>query len=637
MMYIDHFGLKAPPFSIAPDPHYLYMSDSHREALAHLLYGVRHGGFVLLTGEIGAGKTTISRCLLSQLPETCDLAFIFNTKLTELELLATICDEFGIHPPAANDSIKAFVDLINAHMLEAHAAGRTCVLIIDEAQNLSVPLLELMRLLTNLETNDQKLLQIILIGQPELRETLKRPELRQLAQRITARYHLGPLTKQQTAEYITHRLRVAGKSGSLFERSAIRLVCSLSGGIPRVINVICDRALLATFVEDANTVSASSVKKAAREALGDPARAGAVRTISMAAAAGAFIVTGVVGLTIAVPHGLLHSLGWTETLRQVSSAAHVSGSPFAPSGQAQVEPSASLEERLGEDLSDGQTSVPGNGMDTTPTAVAAAAVTSAVASTDANPMTSSGPQAHAPDPELPLSIGLAAIPLQNAEDGPHEQSPLARPPVPTKPPPNERVRSWHDAFAVLYKLWGVDYQATQANACTDIVRGTLGCLHKTGDIEMLRQLNRPSVLTLVGGDGGQLQYAALIELLGDRAVLSIQGLPQSMPLEELRDRWTGEMRMLWRIPPGFTHALTYGDDDNVIVWVRERLAHVLAEGDASSASKVFDAPLLKNVKRFQAQNGMTQDGIIGPSFLIQLRTALDRSDPYPGDVAPAEG
>jgi general secretion pathway protein A len=196
-MYQSYFGLAEAPFSIAPDPRYLYMSQRHQEALAHLLYGVNGGGgFVLLTGEVGAGKTTVCRCLLEQIPESCDVAYIFNPKLTVAELLSTICAEFGIACPSGNTSVKVFIDCINAYLLDAHARGRHTVLIIDEAQNLSADVLEQMRLLTNLETNQRKLLQIILLGQPELATMLAQPELKQLAQRIIARYHLGPLTKQ---------------------------------------------------------------------------------------------------------------------------------------------------------------------------------------------------------------------------------------------------------------------------------------------------------------------------------------------------------------------------------------------------------------------------------------------------------
>jgi general secretion pathway protein A len=271
-MYENYFGLSEAPFSIAPDPRYLYMSQRHQEALAHLLYGVNgDGGFVLLTGEVGAGKTTVCRCLLQQIPESCDVAYIFNPKLTVEELLSTICMEFGIAYPAGNNSIKVFVDCINAYLLDAHARGRHTVLVIDEAQNLSPDVLEQMRLLTNLETNRRKLLQIILLGQPELADMLARPELKQLAQRIIARYHLGPLSRAEVAAYVRHRLDIAGAKRPLFPLSVMNRLYRLSRGIPRVVNVLCDRALLGAYVQGKERVDRATIDQAAREVFHKPA------------------------------------------------------------------------------------------------------------------------------------------------------------------------------------------------------------------------------------------------------------------------------------------------------------------------------------------------------------------------------
>lgn len=267
-MYMNYFSLTEAPFSIAPDPRYLYMSQRHQEALAHLLYGVNgEGGFVLLTGEVGTGKTTICRCLLEQIPEACVVAYIFNPRLTAAELLSSICIEFGIDFPPGNTSLKLFVDLITRFLLDAHANGKRAVLIIDEAQNLSTDVLEQMRLLTNLETSRRKLLQIILLGQPELLEMLGRPELRQLAQRIVARYHLEALTKQEVAAYVHHRLEVSGAYRQLFSASLINRIHRLTGGVPRIINVLCDRALLGTFVQGKDRVDRSTLMQAARETL----------------------------------------------------------------------------------------------------------------------------------------------------------------------------------------------------------------------------------------------------------------------------------------------------------------------------------------------------------------------------------
>jgi general secretion pathway protein A len=269
-MYLDHFDLRERPFSITPDPRFLYMSARHREALAHLLYGLGEGGgFVQLTGEVGTGKTTICRCLLEQVPDNVDIAMVLNPKVTATELIATVCDELGVSYPAENTSIKTMVDILNRYLLDAHARGRRTVLIIDEAQNLSRDVLEQVRLLTNLETPTQKLLQIILIGQPELRELLAREDMRQLAQRVTARYHLEPISREETGAYIRHRLQICGTSKVLFNKGAVDRIQHLSGGIPRLINVLCDRAMLGAYVESRTVVDGRVVRKAAREVLAE--------------------------------------------------------------------------------------------------------------------------------------------------------------------------------------------------------------------------------------------------------------------------------------------------------------------------------------------------------------------------------
>ena len=271
-MYTHYFSLKQSPFSIAPDPRYLYMSERHREALAHLLYGVGSGGgFVLLTGEIGAGKTTVCRCFIEQIPAGCSLAYIFNPKLTVEELLLSICEEFRIPVPAGDaPTVKHYVDAINGYLLASHAQGQNNVLIIDEAQNLSADVLEQLRLLTNLETSERKLLQIILIGQPELRTMLARPELEQLAQRVIARYHLGSLSQDETGSYITHRLAVAGATAAApFPRRLMPLVHRLAQGVPRRINLLCDRALLGAYVDNRAEVTRTILRKAAAEVFAD--------------------------------------------------------------------------------------------------------------------------------------------------------------------------------------------------------------------------------------------------------------------------------------------------------------------------------------------------------------------------------
>ena len=268
-MYKAFYGLNDNPFSIAPNPHYMFLSDRHREALAHLTYGLGEtGGFVLLTGEVGTGKTTVSRCLLQQIPENTDTAFILNPSLTELELLATLCDELEIKY-GENPTLKQLTDLISTYLLTNHKNARNTVLIIDEAQHLRSEVLEQLRLLTNLETNTKKLLQVILIGQPELQQLLKRQDLRQLAQRITARYHLLPLNKDEIGLYVLHRLQVAGRHEPLFTRKAIAALHKHSGGIPRLTNLLCERALMAGYGQAKVPIDHKMVNQAAVEVLGD--------------------------------------------------------------------------------------------------------------------------------------------------------------------------------------------------------------------------------------------------------------------------------------------------------------------------------------------------------------------------------
>ncbi|SHI22900.1 ExeA family protein [Ferrimonas marina] len=290
-MYKGFYGLKESPFSIAPNPAFLFLSDRHREALAHLTYGLgENGGFVLLTGEVGTGKTTVSRSLLANLPEDTDVAFILNPALTELELLATLCDELKIDVGEA-PTLKQLTDKISAYLQANHQAGRKTLMVIDEAQHLKPEVLEQLRLLTNLETDTRKLLQVILIGQPELQALLRRQELRQLAQRITARYHLLPLNQPEVGAYLAHRLHVAGRAQPLFKSSAVKALHKLSGGVPRVINLICERALMGGYGAQRPMLDAWDVESAAAEVLDKPAptqRRWPAALVSVAAALGGF-------------------------------------------------------------------------------------------------------------------------------------------------------------------------------------------------------------------------------------------------------------------------------------------------------------------------------------------------------------
>ncbi len=300
-MYTSFFGLVEKPFAITPDPRYLFMSERHAEALAHLLYGINEsGGFIQLTGEVGTGKTTVVRSLLERMPGHADVAVILNPQLTPLQFVLTICEELGIFVRDEDEgSLKDLVDILNKRLLAANAKGRRVVVIVDEAQNLTPETLEQVRLLTNLETASHKLLQIILIGQPELREVLARVELRQLAQRITGRYHLDPLSRHETATYVNHRLKVAGSTVEIFTPAALRELHRLSSGIPRIINVMCDRALLGAFTQETHRIGPALVRSAASEVYGRTFSAPWIKVLAgvSAVAAVAVLAIGVWQLT----------------------------------------------------------------------------------------------------------------------------------------------------------------------------------------------------------------------------------------------------------------------------------------------------------------------------------------------------
>jgi len=331
-MYAAYFGLTERPFSLAPDPRYLYLSDVHREALAHLLYGLGEGGsFVQLTGEVGTGKTTVCRALLEQLPPDVDVAMIFNPRLTSVELLAAVCDELRVSYQSGTTSLKVLVDALSRALLDAHARGRRTVLIIDEAQNLSARVLEEIRLLTNLETTKEKLLQVILIGQPELAELLARRNLRQLAQRVTARYHLRSFTEEETRTYVQHRMEIAGQRQPIFTRLALHAAHRLSRGVPRLLNTICDRALLGAYATGQTRVKESIVRRAAREVLGRRARR---RRWMVATATAALLI--VAGVTIA----LLASKGLPSLGAWPLRAETTSSTPAPAVGATSAEPAS---------------------------------------------------------------------------------------------------------------------------------------------------------------------------------------------------------------------------------------------------------------------------------------------------------
>ncbi|HQS32415.1 AAA family ATPase [Polaromonas sp.] len=565
-MYVPFFGLTQAPFSIAPDPHMLFMSERHREALAHLLYGVggregalsgSGGGFVLLTGEIGTGKTTVCRCFLEQIPAHCNVAYIFNPKLTVVELLQSVCEEFRIAPPKYRPlpTVKDYVDPLNAFLLEAHAAGRNNVLIIDEAQNLSADVLEQLRLLTNLETSERKLLQIVLIGQPELRDKLKRPELEQLAQRVIARYHLTALTEAETAQYIGHRLEVSGlKSALPFDRKALRRIHQLAQGVPRRINLLCDRALLGAFASGDAAVSARMVDKAAAEVF-DPAsqppalaarrRQGWV-LMGLGVLAGAALVVAVVDLV---------------RLARAPAMALVA--------------------------------TPASG------AVAAGAAVSEPAGSGAAAQASPNQATPAPQPT---------------------SSPAA---TASQPTPPTLLRDENLAWRELGQAWKLS--PGEGAACQAFVRQQVRCVSVNTSLALVRQLGRPGIVKLDSRTVAP-SYALLTTLTADSATLRAGGTEQTVTLAALAGRWQGDFSTLWRTPPGYTGPVADGQGGPVIEWVAARLASW--EGTAPPTGKpVQNAAFRERLKAFQLAQGLPVDGLLGPMTFMQLNRLAGVDEP----------
>ena len=564
-MYTQHFGLKQPPFSIAPDPRYLYMSERHREALAHLLYGVRgDGGFVVLTGEVGAGKTTVCRCFLEQVPERCNVAYIFNPKQSVDELLRTICAEFHIaatHSGPGSATVKDHVDALNEHLLRTHATGQSNVLIIDEAQNLSADVLEQLRLLTNLETSERKLLQIVLIGQPELRALLAQPQMQQLAQRVIARYHLDALSEPETTQYVGHRLAVAGLAGAVpFDRGALRSIYRHSRGVPRRINLLADRSLLGAYSAGSARVDARVVDAAAREVFDTPEAAARPRRPARER-------------TLLLGAGL------------VAGAALVAGALLLfPRGD------------------------PGEG-------VTAAARTAPPAAATETPKEAAPP---APAAEPPPATAAEPTPAARATPRP------AAEPFDLATGFESLVGAEQSAWRELARLWNVALD--DGEPCTAARRQRLQCFRSTrATLALIRQLDRPGVLTLRDAYN-RAAYVLLAGLTDETALLTIEGSTRPVPLLALADYWRGEFATFWRAPPDYAGAIADRRAGPPARWLAQQLA--TARGDARAVAGQFDDETLKGwIHAFQLTQGLPSDGVAGPLTLMHLNRAVGIDEP----------
>ena len=624
-MYKHYFGIDEKPFSITPDPRYLLLTQGHEEALAHLLYGIGNGGgFVLLTGEVGTGKTSVCRRLLELVDDTVHCALVLNPHLNELDLAAVICDELGVHYPTVTKSLKMLVDLLNQHLLALHARGGRAVVLIDEAQNLSPSVLEELRLLTNLETEKQKLLQIILVGQPELNDLLRRRDLRQVAQRITARYHLMPLKGAETQAYIAHRLQVAGVPPSLFSRRSVSLIHKLSGGVPRLINLICDRAMLGAYVQERRAIDRALARRAARQVFGPggpqpaPDRSGRRRRV---AALGAF------AMVLAVASPWFAKGPWIDQwLRQektwallVPSLDAVDSQP-APAGDAVA--AAASTETIPTETAPGE-AVPAEAM-----RGEATQDEPAVGASGAGERPSAVPEAVAllaPEPVAPVLVSPAR-PGDDDDDAPTGADQAAPPEVTTDLAGTLRNAtapgSRETARRRLFALWASDEPPTDGAAACDPARnGGFSCLRGNDGWRGLETFGRPALITLRGPDG-ELLSAALLSLDGDRVTLEITGEELVAPRQDVTALWTGDYLLLWRAPESSERLLAQDSRGTDVLWLRQALAAVLGHAAGPPDSPLFDVALKEAVVAFQRSRSLAPDGIVGPKTVILLNNAL---------------
>ncbi len=601
-MYERYFNFSENPFTIAPNPRYFYLSEQHREALAHLQYGLNeNGGFILLTGEVGTGKTTAWRCLVENLPTDVDLAIVLNPRINETELLETICDELGI-VYEQNSGIKQLSDVLNRHLLETYARRRRTIVIVEEAQNLDTEVLEQLRLLTNLETNESKLLQIILIGQPELLEKLADSRLRQLRQRIIAHFHLKPFNLNDVRAYVHHRLSVVGAPSRLFSDSAVRKLAKYSQGIPRLINLICDRALLGCFSEERGYVDTRIVSRAAREVFGThrfskrknalsvamPSskqtdnRRNYTRPVAWFAAATATLVAVTVAINLAPPHLPIlfndNNLS-SNTAEHTLNVAETNDSEIAGNSIGMDHLSTLAQGDTQEDINDDEI---------------------------------------ADNPErIDYLSALTYRDTSNTDATPQEVEPVAS--------------LWQDRLAVasrkrdpyhtLFGLWGIELpEVLEQSPCEYALGHQLDCWHRRGGINSIKRMNRPALLKMISTEG-QLFYAVLKAIdKSDRLRLVAADQTIDLTEDKLDDVWTGEYTLLWKRPENYRDTIYPGDTDQTVGWLSEQLASLTDYGPPIKESLSYDYDMENHIRLLQKRCGIFVDGLVGRETLIKINT-----------------
>lgn len=590
-MYKSYFGFDEAPFSITPDPKFIYMSQRHEDALAHLKYGLfETNGFVLLTGEVGTGKTALCRCLLDQLPKTIDVAFILNPKQTALELVANICDELHIQYPANTISIKVLIDLLNKKLLDNHTKGRRTILIIDEAQNLSDEVLEQVRLLTNLETSKRKLLQILLVGQPELQDMLARPVMRQLTQRITARYHIASLSQVETTAYIRHRMWIAGVQRPIFSNSAINKIYHLCNGTPRLINIICDRALLGAYAKNSDTIDLKIVTQAAHEILPHTKNRFFHPTKKVVAASIILASCAVAAYTL--PPWKQFNSPATEEKNATNRSTHKKSTvqPIekeskyseavdlkANNNTPSVKPASSS--ALSTDQNEGQSLI----VDTTLTTF----------KTGKNRINATTDSIYSTTTLKDL------LSDENCNNG------------------------TETAVNNLFNLWGITYlPETDRTACEIANSAGLSCIQSQGTWNNLRRYNRPAIIELQNSKG-HWQHLLIRELKDNSILLSCGEKTATITLSEVDKHWYGEYLIFWK-PPRKRMRFERGNRGQDVLQFRNQIKAALKINDTNN-SNIFDATLEKQVIAFQQQHSLKPDGVAGKETIILLNTHTNGS------------
>jgi general secretion pathway protein A len=564
-MYLRYFNLNEAPFSITPDPAFVFLSPRHRDALAHLLYGIGKGGsggFVQLTGEVGTGKTTLCRCLLEQIPEGTRIALLLNTLVTPKELLAAISEELGIYIGDSVDSTRLLVDGLNRYLLDAHARGERVVVVIDEAQNLSPEALEQVRLLTNLETSKEKLLQIVLLGQPELRELLQRRSLRQLAQRITARYHLTPLGPKDTHLYVRHRMQVAGAQRNPFRRGAMNALYQRSQGIPRLINIIADRSLVAAFAKERLDVTATMVHAAANEVQLGEKQVRSFRWPWLAGAA-ALLVVAITSMLV------LDGFNLSSVDKTVTSAIS------SPEAAAQKQVSDMSQTGLVEEPAM-------QAVDTIPAEIQPEIQPGIQSETQPGILPGTRP-------ETELTTEIDSIWLDQ------HQSEI-----------------WQE----LATLWRDNDAASSIQAACD-GDSSLGyaCLHDQGSWSKIKRLGLPLILVLSGDSPA---YVLLRGIDNERLLLGGEGNAINSSRQAVETRWLGAYIVVWPQAAGWPREVKRGDNGPAVATIMAMATRV---EDPYFGGHVFDMTFENWLKSFQFKNGLEADGVIGRNTLLHLMTA----------------